>query len=183
MFGGKEYLTLNLSMHDEAWSHWAQGRGKQTVHAVISDGIGKIRRSREAREKARHHCASLNEKDLPINSDTSNAMQDIEVQLSASDWGEACQLVGEPGAPVSTGHLLVAIILESESWKQSGNAAAEMHSGWVHNRLVSVSTATNLTHTQTLRLGTDEKIAVWIIAVGTTLSAFCALVGLCQTVS
>jgi len=78
--------------------------------------------------------------------------------------------------------MLAAIILESESWSQSGDAAAEELSGWVEDRLIStVATATNLTHTQTLRLEKGETSAVWVIAVGTFLGALATWVIACHS--
>ena len=96
-----------------------------------------------------------------------------EARLSAADWREACQLVGSPGSPVSPKFVLAAVILESESWQQSGHDEAEFNAGWVEDLLISaVIGAPNQTRTQTtLRLGTREGMAMWAIAAGTLITA------------
>ena len=174
----KETITLTWSMDDKSWSHWAQGRGRKTVHAVIREGINEIRTSQEARRRIRSQCLRPPAVLLaPPEEGGEFRKHKVEIQLPAADWGEACQLVGESGGPVSTGELIAALILESASWKQSGVADAELRAGWNEVGLISaIKSSTELTYTQKLRLGKQEKIMAWTVVVAAALSAVAAWV-------
>ena len=50
MNSGEETITLRWSMDDESWSHWAQGRGKQTVSAVILEELHAIQKDQAVTE-------------------------------------------------------------------------------------------------------------------------------------
>lgn len=126
-FSPKETITLKWSMDEDSWSHWAQGRGRQTVSAVVLEGLKKIRKSPKSREEIKRWCESIGEIREPRSPE--QPRNKIEIQLPAADWGEAFQLVGTPGDPVNQSHLIAAVILESEIWKQRGNADAEYASG------------------------------------------------------
>lgn len=146
----KGTITLTWSMDDESWSHWAQGRGKKTEQAIVLEGLNKIRKSPEARKEIKSLCERIREGQESIGQSTQEGEQPrnrIEIQLPAADWGEAFQLVGTPGNPVNPGHLLAAVILESETWKQSGNDDAEYNAGWSQDQLISsIAGSTKLTH-------------------------------------
>lgn len=161
----QETITLTWSMDDESWCHWAQGRGRKTVHAVILKWIQEIQTSQEARRRIKLQCMRPPAVLLaPPEQGGESWKHQVEIQLPAADWGEACQLVGESGGPVSTGELIAALILESASWKQSGVDAAEHRSGWLENGLISsIKSSTELTYTRQLRLGKREKIIAWIV--------------------
>lgn len=174
-------LTLRWEMDDEAWSHWTQGRGRKTVSDVIREGIDKLRRSGEVRVRAQKLCANLEQSSNRNTVGKVSGKHSIAVELSAADWGEACQLAGEPGSPVSPGAVLAAIVLESESWKQDGNLEAEKHSGWVASNLIIATTTAALTDTQTFRFGKRERILGYLIAGSSVIIAICAVIELCMT--
>ena len=161
----KETITLCWSIDDESWSHWAQGRGQQTARAVVLEGLHEIRRNPQEAAKIRLCCKRISrEKQESIGQDTQRAQpHKIEIQLPAADWGEACQRVGNPdGNPVRPSQLLKAVILESKSWKQSGNADAEFNAGWSHDSLISsIALSAELTHTK-INLGKQEKVIALI---------------------
>ena len=145
-----EMITLKWSMDDESWSHWAQGRGKETASFVVLEGLCAIRENQDALEKIRSTARSLS---YNFHDPPRDPPHTIENQLPAADWGEACQRVGEPGNPVRPSQLLAAVILESKSWKQVGNAVAEKDAGWNRNSLISsVDLSTKLTHTKQINL-------------------------------
>ena len=171
----EETVTLRWTMDDESWSHWTQGRGRRTVSEVVRAEVNRIRERDATRKRIRERCAVLKRSRISDRQDGKKP-NEVEVQLSSADWGEACQLVGEPGDPVSSKYVLAAVIIESETWQQSEHDEAEFNAGWVENLLISaVSGAPNLTHTQTLRLGTQEGMAVWAIAAGTLIGAAATL--------
>ena len=153
----KETITLTWSMDDKSWGHWAQGRGRKTVHAVILEGVKEIQTSQEARRRIKLQCMRPPAVLLaPPEQGGESRKHKVEIQLPAGDWGEACQLVGESGGPVSTGELIAALILESESWKQCGVDNAEYLSGYLENGLIaSIKSSTELTSTRKLRLGNE----------------------------
>ena len=175
----EETVTLRWRMDGESWSHWTQGRGRRTASDVVRAGVDEIRGNDATRERIRRRCASLI--DSANNTHGRDGREtdqyEEEARLSAADWREACQLVGSPGNPVSPNFVLAAVILESESWQQSGHDEAEFNAGWVEDLLISaVIGAPNLTRTQTtLRLGTQEGMAVWAIAAGTLIGAAATL--------
>ena len=172
-----EVFSLRWTMDDESWSHWAQGRGRQTVSEVVHAEVEKVRKGDAVRERIRKRCAGIEQSCVSGGVDAEDAhLHEVEVQLSAADWGEACQLVGEPGNPVKPRCMLAAVILESPSWEQSGSNGAEFNAGWVENRLVcSVTSSRNVGRTQTIRLGTVERIIAWVIAAGTVIGAAATL--------
>ena len=104
----------------------------------------------------------------------------IEIKLPAAVWGGACQLVGNPaGDPVRPSQLIAAVILESQSWKQSGNDNAEKGAGWNEDSLISsVTSSTELTHTKGISLGKQEKVIGWIVATATVANAVAAFLAL-----
>ena len=167
MNSGKETITLRWSMDDESWSHWTQGRGKQTASAVVLEGLHEIRKNPQAAKKVIFCERSSREE-----SDTKSAKppHKIEIQLPAADWGEACQQVGNPGNPVSTSHLLAAVICTSESWQQVGNDDAEFSSGWHLDDLDS-SLSSLTTKTAGFSLGGEARGIAWIVAVATFVTA------------
>ena len=177
-----ETITLSWSMDDESWSHWAQGRGKQTARAVVLKGLHEIRENPQAAEKINHSCESISrEEQESIGQDTQRAKPHrIEIQLPAADWGEACQRVGNPdGNPVRPSQLLAAVILESKSWKQSGNADAEYNAGFRYASLIfSIASSTELTQTKGISLGKQAKVIAWIVAAATVANAVAAFLAL-----
>ena len=175
----EETVTLRWRMDDESWSHWTQGRGRQTASDVVRAGVNQIRENDATRERIRRRCASLIDQ---ANNNHGRDSQETkpyeeEARLSAADWREACQLVGSPGHPVSPKFVLAAVILESESWQQSGDDEAAFNAGWVEDLLISaVAGAPSLIRTQTtLRLGTQEGMVMWAIAAGTLIGAAATL--------
>ena len=166
--GTEETITLRWSMDDEAWGHWAQGRGRKTATDVIREGVNEILNSREANERVRKRCRAVEKSRERRGGQAQDAkLHRITVQLCAADWGEACQRVGEPGNPVRSMDLIAAVIIESESWDQNEHYDA----GWFEDTLVSDTTGMTLTHGGTLRLGNREQYAVWVIAIGTLITA------------
>ena len=172
MNSGKETITLRWSMDDESLSHWTQGRGKQTASAVVLEGLHEIRKNPQAAKKITDFC----ERSSREESNTKSAKQPhkIKIQLSAADWGEACQLVGSPGNPVCASHLLEAVIHESESWQQGGNDDAEFKSGWHIDDLDS-SLSSLKTTTAGFRLEGETRFLAWIAAVSTFVAAVTAV--------
>ena len=175
-----ETITLNWTMDDASWSHWAQGRGKQTVSSVVIEGLREIRNKQDALERIR---SCITDKVIPEQESSGrpspNSPHTIELQLSSADWGETCQRVGEPGKPVLPAQLLAAVILESKSWKQDGNDEAEFDAGANLDSLIcSIAVSTELTHTKKISLAKQEKVMAWTVAAATAISAFAAVVGL-----
>ena len=177
MASTKETVTLKSSLTDASWSHWAQGRGRKAVSAVVQEGLDEIRKSAEAREKIKRCCEFIAASDTE---EPHRPRNTFEIQLPAADWGGACQLIGtlENDEPVTTSQLLAALILESESWQQRGKATAEFLSGWNLDELVSSVASTELT--QGLRLGGPERRIAWIVAVSSAASAVAAWLALCK---
>ena len=187
-------------MDDESWSHWAQGRGKKSIAEIISEQLVAIQKRPQVRECVKRWCETVREYQeyekegqglvgkYRIEQDPhapEERTHKIAIQLPAAIWGEAYQRVGvlKNGEPVSTSRLLAALILESESWKQSGDDDAEFRSGWTLDRLVtSVALSTKLTYTKRLRLGRLERglgIIVAVSAVASTLAAWISLLKSC----
>ena len=180
MNSGEETITLRWSMDDESWSHWAQGRGKQTVSTVILEGLRAIQKDQVALENIRSCITKevIPEEQESGGSDTQEPRRiTVEIQLLAPDWGEACQRVGKPNGddPVSPSQLLAAMILDSESWRQGTNDDGAFDSGWSLNSLISsVTLSTELTHTKEINLAKQEKIMALIVTAATAVSALAA---------
>ena len=154
-------------MPDEAWVHWAQGRGKKSVTDVILEGINQIRKSPEA---IKERCEILAREALGEHEVGQPPEHKIEIRLPAGDWAEACQQVG----PVRTRQLLAALILESKSWRQVGNADAEFNAGWNEDSLVS-SLGSLTTTMASFTLGRDEKILALVVAGAAVVGALAAV--------
>ena len=75
-------------MDDDSWSHWAQGRGRQTVSAVVLEGLNEIRKSPKEREKIKSRCESIREDQKSTGQDRQEGKHRIEIQLPAADWGK-----------------------------------------------------------------------------------------------
>lgn len=173
MNNSKGTITLTWSMDDESWSHWTQGRGRKTEQAVILEGLNEIRKNLDSREKIKGWCKSIEEYHDPSRQDRRKGKQhrnQITIQLPAADWGEACQLVGTPGNPVSTIQLLAAVILESNTWKQKGNAG-EYASGWYQDQMTSSIASSAVTHATGFSLAKQERGIAWIVAISTFVAA------------
>ena len=97
-----EKLTLCWKMDDEAWSHWVQGRGRKAISDVIREGVEEIRQREEARKEARKICTNLEQRKTS-SSERNLGKHSIAVEISAADWGEACQRVGNPVAHLAPG--------------------------------------------------------------------------------
>ena len=168
-------------MDDESWSHWAKGRGKQTVQGVVLEGIKKIRKDPKERQKIKDCCESIREdrdREAPIVTPKhKEPKHNVEIPLPAAIWGEACRCVGQemiPGNPLKPAELLAAVIIESSSWQQIGNDTDELLSGWLQFSLVSsLDISTELTH-DGLSFGKQEKIIAWILALSALASAVAA---------
>ena len=176
----QETVTLTFSMDDDSWSHWAKGRGRKTEQAVVLKGLNEIRKNPKAREKIRSRCEHIGKhrerRSLDQREQEAQDRNTIELQLPATDWGEAFQLIGTPGDAVNPSHLLKAIILESETWQQRGNADAEYVSGWFHDQLVSSTTST---HTKSLNLGKPVTWSAVVAAIATIFIAVANWIALC----
>ena len=168
----KETITLRWSMPDVAWDHWAQGRCDRTVRDVILDGLDQIHKRTEAVKKIRMCCeaVALDMKDQG-GSEVNSTKNKIEIQLPSAVWGKACQRVGRINDnPVRTRQLLAALILESESWKQSEDADTNWDAGWNEYSLIS-SLESLTTTTGGLSLGRDEKRLARIVALAAVITA------------
>ena len=181
-FSPKETITLSWSIDDDSWSHWAQGRGRQTVSAVVLEGLNAIRKNPKEIKAIKRWCKysqSIRERGELGSREAKNRNQ-IEIQLPAADWGGAFQLVGTPGDPVKPSHLIAAVILESGAWKQSGNDDAEYDSGAYQDQLISsIAVSIKLTHTKGLELGGYEKTMATLLVIGTFLIAVASWMALC----
>ena len=167
----RETTTLCWEMPDDAWAHWAQGRGEKSVRDVILEGIDQIRKNPEAVIK---RCKDVAQEAQGEQEASQSPKHKIKIQLPAGDWAEACQRVGRiNGNSVRTGQLLAALILESKSWQQHGNAEAEEDAGWNEDSLI-FSLASLTVTTTGLSLGREEKIIAWIVAVATVAGAIAA---------
>ena len=172
MFAGKssskETTTLHWQMPDAAWVHWARGRGEKSVRDVVLEGIDQLRRNPEA---VRERCEAIAQETPPgEHEDGRLPKHEIRIELPACDWAEASQRIG----PVGTAQLLGALILESESWRQVGNADSEFSGGW--HQLDLVSSLGSLTATTAaLNLGREEKILARIIAGAAIVGAVAAV--------
>lgn len=179
MISANETITLRWSMDDESWSHWAKGRGKQTVKGIVLEALKEVRKKPQARKRIKDRCASIREdRESPnLAPEPTEPKHKVDIQLPAAIWGEACRCVGRemiPGNPVKPGELLAAVIIESSSWQQIGNETDELLSGWLQNSLISsLNVSTELTH-KGLRLGIHEKIIAWIVAISAFASAVAA---------
>ena len=184
MNSGEETITLRWSMDDKSWSHWAQGRGKQTVRAVILEELRAIQKDQAALENIRSCIRNdvIPEEQDPRDLDTQEQHRiKVEIQLLAADWGEACQRVGKPNGddPVSPRQLLAAMIIESESWKQSTNDDGAFDSGWSLDSLIFSTLSAELT--EGIHLAKQEKIMAWIVTVATVVSALAAFFAACKS--
>ena len=141
------------------------------MREVILEGINEIRTSQEARHRVRGQCRrSPGVLRAPLKQEPESRKHTVEIHLPAADWGETCQLVGEYGSLYRTRELLIALILESPSWKQLGEA--EFRSGFKTPQLTaSLDASTSLTYAPGLRLRTQERLVAWIIALATILNA------------
>lgn len=163
----KETTTLCWQMPDAAWVHWAQGRGEKTIRDVILEGLGQIRKSPEA---AKARCEAIG-KEAPRDREVEQIPQhEIRIELPAGEWAAASRRVG----PVSTGQLLGALILESDSWQQVGDADSEFGAGW--HQVDLDSSLHSLTATTTgLSLGRETTILARIIAGAAIVGAAAAV--------
>ena len=109
----KETTTLHWQMSDDAWVHWAQGRGKKSVRDVILEEIDQIRKSPEAVKAVKERCEAISPED-PHEVDQ-RPKHEIKIELPAGDWTEANQRVGR----VRTSRLLGALILERRKLETS----------------------------------------------------------------
>ena len=171
----KETTTLCWEMSDDAWAHWTQGRGEKSVSVrdVILEGIDQIRKSPEAVKNIRKRCEGDSPED-PSEHEVGQALKHkIKIELPSGAWAAACQRVGPINDnPVRTGQLLKALIFESKSWKQDGEANAEFNAGWNEDSLLASSTST----TAGLSLGRQETIMAWFVvaaAVASAIAAWC----------
>ena len=163
----EETMTLCWSMTEETWSHWAQGRGKQTVDDVVRKELKKIRKDQQVREAVRRRCKAIESASERSTVEEARPHK-IRIELPSKDWGEVCQLVGKPGCPIDTQWLLGAMILESESWKQSGSADAAHHAQFVESPMIlSISSATGLTDARVVQLDFQERLIAWLLVIGT----------------
>ena len=179
MFAGssrsKETTTLHWKMSDAAWVHWAQGRGEKSVRDVVLERVEQLRSNPEA---VRACCEAIAQETPPGEHEVGRT-HEIRIHLPASDWAEAIQRVGS----VSTEQLLGALILESESWRQVGNADSEFGAGW--HALDLVSSLGSLTATTAgLSLGREEKIlarmVAWAAIIGATAAVTSAVAAWCS---
>ena len=181
----REETTLKWLMDDESWSHWAQGLGKQTVRDVVLEGIRKIRKNQKEAEKINLCCKSISmEEQESSGADTKKLFYGMEIQLPAADWTETCQLVGTPGGhPVRSRQLLAAVILKSESWKQSGTATTEFSAGWSTDSLIS-SLGSLTSTTAGLSLKREEKnlarMVAWAAVFGASATIAIAFAAWCK---
>ena len=179
----KETTTLCWEMPDDAWAHWTQGRGEKSVRDVILEGIDQIRKSPEAVKNIRKCCEGVSQEDQGEHEVGQSLKHKIEIQLPSGAWGEACQLVGSPGNPVCTSHLLAAVIHESESWQQVGNDDAEFSSGW-HLVDLDSSLSSLTTTTAGFSLGREEKnlarMGAWAAVFGALAAIAIAVAAWCN---
>ena len=179
MVSVKETMTLSWSMDDESWSHWAKGRGKQTVKGIVFEALKEVRIKPQARKRIKDRCESIREdrESRRLAPEPTEPKHKVVIQLPAAIWGEACRCVGQemiPGNPVKPGELLAAVIIESSSWQQIGNETDELLSGWLQNSLISsLNVSTELTH-KGLSFGKHEKVIAWIVAFSAFASAVAA---------
>ena len=179
----KEKVTVSWSMDDESWSHWAQGRGKQTASAVVLEGLHEIQKNPEAVKEIRLCCEHIRREEQESSDRDTRKPHKIEIQLPAADLGEACQLVGklDGSDPVRPSQLLAAVILESKSWKQSDNDGGTFDSGFNEDSLISsIASSTELTHAKGISLGKQEKVIAWIVAAAAVANAVAAFLALCR---
>ena len=163
----KETTTLQWTMADPAWVHWTQGRGEKSVRDVVLEGVDQLRKNPEA---VRERCKAIAQEHPPEDEDGRHPKHEIRIELPAGDWAEASQRVGS----FSTSHLLGALILESESWRQVGNEDSEYSAGW--HQFDVVSSLHSLTATTVgLSLGKEEKILARIVAVAAIVGAVAAV--------
>ena len=152
-----------------------QGRGKKPARDVILEEIDQIRKNPEAVKNIRKRCEEVAQEAQGKHEVGQSPKHKSEIQLPAGDWGEACQRVGRiDGNPVRTGQLLAALILESESWQQVGNAGGEFNAGWNEDSLISSLTSLTAT-TAGLSLGRQEKIIAWIVVAAAVVAATAAV--------
>lgn len=172
----KETTTLRWKMSDAAWVYWTQGRGEKPVRDVVLEGIAQLRRNPKA---VRECCKAIAQEPPPEGEDSRDPQHEIIIDLPAGDWAEASQRAGS----VSTSHLLGALILESESWQQLGDADSEFSGGWYQLDLVSSLHSLTAT-TAGLSLGREEKILARIVAgaaiVGAVAAAASAVAAWCS---
>ena len=171
----KETTTLCWKMPDDAWAHWTQGRGEKSVRDVILEGIDQIRKSPEAVKNIRKRCEGGSQEDQGEHEVVQALKHKIEIQLPAGGWAAACQRVGPiDDNPVRPGQLLAALIFESKSWKQDGDAAAEFNSGW--NEYSLASSLGSLTSTTAgLSLEREEKNLARMVAWAAVFGALATI--------
>ena len=158
----KETTTLHWQMPDDAWVHWAQGRGEKSVRDVILDGIDQIRKSPEA---VRERCEA-DVQEAPREHEVGQLLKhEIKIELPASDWAGASQRAGR----VSTEQLLRALILESESWQQVGNAETEWYAGY--HQVADLLGSLTATTAAGFSLEREEKILARMVTVAAIIGA------------
>ena len=178
----KETTTLCWEMPDDAWAHWTQGRGEKSVRDVILEGIDQTRKSPEAVKNIRKRCEGVSQEDQGEHEVGQSLKHKIEIQLPAGDWAVACQRVGTiDDNPVRPGQLLAALIFESKSWKQDGDA--EFNAGWNENSLAS-SLGSLTSTTAGLSLEREEKnlarMVAWAAVFGALATIAIAVAAWCN---
>ncbi len=127
----KWFMTVKFRMPDDAYQHWLLGRKGRSVDEVVREAI---KRKCKNPKPIREMCESLAaDGTSDANHEASGRSMQIILELPAEEWEAAVQSVGRIGnedGPVQTGHLLVAMIIESSSWRQDGDPVAKDAAEW-----------------------------------------------------
>ena len=154
-------------MPEDAWLHWAQGRGNRPIRDVILEEIDQIRKNPEA---VRARCKAIGQEAQPAREVEQVRQHEIRIELPSGVWSAACRQV----RPVSTGQLLGALILGSQSWRQDGDGDSEFSGGWYGVDLDASLHSLTAT-TAGLKLARGDRILARTVAVMAIVAAMASV--------
>ena len=138
-----QMTRLTWYMDTDSWSHWARGRGSTTIQQEVLNGIHAVSGdSDHAKSLRKHirklaHCRTRLPSTLLTNNDRMKRTHKVTVDVPAKEWSEAIALTSEDGVSPRPKDLVVAIILNSESWNQEGIETSEYDAGWYHDSIIA----------------------------------------------
>lgn len=146
-------FTVSISL--DAYSHWAVGLGDRGASEVVREVLAEARATPEEFGSTCKLIAD-NEAILTTNEHAAGENVRMAIDLPADEWANTLRSIESiNGKPVKLKHLLAALILESESWKQLGKPDAEYKAGW-EAAMFSVETESVIVTTESVGLASKE---------------------------
>ncbi|MDE0101240.1 MAG: hypothetical protein OXN89_02570 [Bryobacterales bacterium] len=168
-------IRFKFDMPEAAYNHWLLGRQGRPVNDVVREAIGQTCKNPKAIRQQCEHFADHGMSGVGFDASTQRTR--IIIQMPAQEWEAAVRRIGRIGKeeePVQSRHLLVALILESPSWKQEGDPKGEFDSGWKMTALETSVQSLTISSGQ-VSLAHQELRLVKFIAYATVVAAGAAV--------